>query len=45
MVLVLLGAPLFTLGLYLVLNGLPEMSADKARIMFSGGPLTLGCCA
>lgn len=41
-VLVLLGAPLFTLGLYLVLNGLPEMSADRARIMFSGGLLTLG---
>lgn len=42
LVLVLLGAPLFALGLYLVLNGLPEMSVDKARIWFSGGPLTLG---
>lgn len=38
----LLGAPLFVLGVYLVANGLPEMSVDKARIFFSGGPLTLG---
>jgi len=41
-ILVLLGAPLFVLGVYLVANGLPEMSVDKARIFFSGGPLTLG---
>lgn len=37
LVLVLLGAPLFALGWYLVANGLPEMELDKARIWFSGG--------
>jgi hypothetical protein len=42
LVLVLLGAPLFALGLYLVANGLPEMSVRKAEIWFSGGPLVLG---
>lgn len=41
-ILVILGAPLFALGLYLVANGLPEMSVRKAEIWFSGGPLILG---
>ncbi|KJL17732.1 hypothetical protein [Microbacterium foliorum] len=38
----LLGAPLFALGWYLVANGLPEMPVRKAEIWFSGGPLILG---
>lgn len=42
LVLVLVGAPLFALGWYLVANGLPEMSVRKAEIWFSGGPLILG---
>lgn len=42
LVLVLLGAPLFALGLYLVANGLPVMSVRKAEIWLSGGPLMLG---
>lgn len=42
LVLVLLGAPLLALGLYLVANGWPEMSLRKAEIWFSGLPLILG---
>lgn len=42
LVLVLLGAPLFVLGLYLVANVMPEMSVRRAAIGLCGGPLALG---
>ncbi|NHI17261.1 hypothetical protein [Microbacterium excoecariae] len=41
-ILVLLGVPLLVLGIYLVVNDLPEMTVRKAEIWFSAGPLILG---
>ena len=45
LLLVLLGVPLFALGLYLVANDLPDMSSSRGQALFSWGPMIFGAVA